>query len=49
MTLTEKAAAKGIYFFLFSLALQPSADYGFLVPRGFFITHNYSPQSLGLL
>jgi hypothetical protein len=33
---------------LFSLALQPSAGYGFLVSRGFLITHNGEPQSVGL-
>jgi hypothetical protein len=32
-----------------SLALQPSAGYGLLVPRGFMITHNDAPQSVGLL
>jgi hypothetical protein len=31
-----------------SLALQPSAGYD-LVPRGFLITHNDAPQSVGLL
>jgi hypothetical protein len=34
---------------LFSLALQLSAGYGLLVPRGFVITHNDAPQSVGLL
>jgi hypothetical protein len=34
---------------LFSLALRPSAGYGLLVPRGFLITHNDAPQSVGLL
>jgi hypothetical protein len=34
---------------LFSLALQPGAGYGLLVTRGFFITHNDAPQSVGLL
>jgi hypothetical protein len=34
---------------LFSLALQPSAGYGLLVSRGFLITHNDAPQSVGLL
>jgi hypothetical protein len=33
---------------LFSLALQPSAGYGLLVPRGFLISHNDAPQSVGL-
>jgi hypothetical protein len=33
----------------FSLALQPSAGYGLLVSRGFLITHNDAPQSVGLL
>jgi hypothetical protein len=32
-----------------SLAVQPSAGYGLLVPRGFVITHNDAPQSVGLL
>jgi hypothetical protein len=32
-----------------SLALQPSAGYGLLVPRGFVITHNDASQSVGLL
>jgi hypothetical protein len=31
------------------VALQPSAGYGLLVPRGFVITHNDAPQSVGLL
>jgi hypothetical protein len=34
---------------LLSLALQPSTGYGLLVPRGFLITHNDAPQSVGLL
>jgi hypothetical protein len=34
---------------LFSLALQPSAGYGLLVKRGFLITHNEAPKSVGLL
>jgi hypothetical protein len=34
---------------LFSLALQPSAGYGLLISRGFLITHNDAPQSVGLL
>jgi hypothetical protein len=34
---------------LFSLAVQPSVGYGLLVSRGFVITHNDAPQSLGLL
>jgi hypothetical protein len=38
-----------IYLLLFSLALQPSAAYGLLVSRGFLITHNEAPQSVGLL
>jgi hypothetical protein len=37
-----------IYFILFSLALQPSAGYGPLVSRGFLITHDDAPQSVGL-
>jgi hypothetical protein len=36
-------------FFLFSPVLQPRASYGLLVPRGFLITHNDAPQSVGLL
>jgi hypothetical protein len=35
-----------IYFFL---VLQPSAGYGLIVLRGFLITHNEGPQSVGLL
>jgi hypothetical protein len=35
--------------FFLSLALQPSAGYGLLVSRGFLITHNEAPQSVGLL
>jgi hypothetical protein len=31
------------------VALQPSAGYGLLVPRGFSITYNDAPQSVGLL
>jgi hypothetical protein len=34
---------------LFSLALQPSAGYGLIVTRGFLITHNEAPISVGLL
>jgi hypothetical protein len=37
------------YYFLFSLAMQPSADHDLLVPRGFLITHNDAPQSVGIL
>jgi hypothetical protein len=37
------------YYLLFSLALQPSAGYDLLVSRGFLITHNDAPQSVGLL
>jgi hypothetical protein len=37
------------YFFLFSLAVQPTARYDLLVPRGLVITHNDAPQSVGLL
>jgi hypothetical protein len=37
------------YLLLFSLVLQPSAVYGLLVSRGFLITHNDAPQSVGLL
>jgi hypothetical protein len=32
-----------------SLALQSRAGYGLLVPRGFLITHNDAPQSVGVL
>jgi hypothetical protein len=32
-----------------SMALQPSADYGLLVTRGFVITHNDALQSVALL
>jgi hypothetical protein len=38
-----------IFYYLFSLALQPSTGYGLLVTRGFLITHNNAPQSVGLL
>jgi hypothetical protein len=34
---------------LLSLALQSSAGYGLLVSRGFLITQNDAPQSVGLL
>jgi hypothetical protein len=37
------------YYYYYYLALQPSASYGLLVSRGFLITHNDAPQSLGLL
>jgi hypothetical protein len=36
-------------FILFSLALLPSTGYCLLISRGFFITHNDMPQSVGLL
>jgi hypothetical protein len=36
-------------YLLFSLAVQPSAGYGLLVPWGFLITHNDVPQSVGFL
>jgi hypothetical protein len=36
-------------FFLFPLALQPSAGYGLLVSRGLLITHSDAPQSVGHL
>jgi hypothetical protein len=36
------------FYFLLNLALQPSAGYGLLVSRGFLITHNDAPQSVGL-
>jgi hypothetical protein len=32
-----------------SLALQPSTGYVLLIPRGFLITHNDAPQSVGFL
>jgi hypothetical protein len=32
-----------------SLAVQPSAGYDLLIARGFVITHNDEPQSVGLL
>jgi hypothetical protein len=38
-----------IIILLYSLALQPSAGYGQLVPRGFVITHNDAPHSVGHL
>jgi hypothetical protein len=37
------------YYYLFSLALQPSADYDLLVTQGFVITHNDAPRSVGHL
>jgi hypothetical protein len=37
------------YYLLFSLALQPTAGYNLLVTRGYLITHNDAPQSVGLL
>jgi hypothetical protein len=37
------------YMLFVSLALQPSAGYCLLVTRGFLITHNDAPQSVGLL
>jgi hypothetical protein len=37
-----------LYLCLF-LALQPSAGYGLLATRGFVITHNDAPQSVGIL
>jgi hypothetical protein len=36
-------------YYLFSLALQPSASYGLVVSRGFLNTHNDAPQSVRLL
>jgi hypothetical protein len=38
-----------IFFLFVSLAVQSSAGYGHLVTRGFVITHNDAPQSVGLL
>jgi hypothetical protein len=38
-----------LFIYLFSPALQSSAGYGLLVSRGFLITHNDAPQSVGLL
>jgi hypothetical protein len=32
-----------------SLTVQSSAGFGLFVPRGFLITHNDAPQSVGLL
>jgi hypothetical protein len=39
------------YYLLFSLALLPSAGYGLWLSRsrGFLITHNDTPQSVGFL
>jgi hypothetical protein len=37
------------FIYLFSLALQSSANYVLLVSRGFFITHNDTLQSVQLL
>jgi hypothetical protein len=36
------------FLFLFPLALQRIADYGLFITRGFVITHNNAPQSVGL-
>jgi hypothetical protein len=44
-----RMSSNNIAIILFSLALQSSAGYGILVSRGFFITHNDAPQSVGLL
>jgi hypothetical protein len=41
--------SSGIVFVVVYLTLQPSASYGLLVTRGFVITHNDAPQSVGLL
>jgi hypothetical protein len=38
-----------VFAVVVSLAMQPSAGYGLLVTRGFVITHNDTPQSVGLL
>jgi hypothetical protein len=38
-----------IIIIIISLALQRSAGYGLLVTRGFLITQNDAPQSVGLL
>jgi hypothetical protein len=32
-----------------AMALQPSAGYGLFFSRGFLITHNVAPQSVGIL
>jgi hypothetical protein len=40
------AAQRGLWH---PVALQPSAGYGLLVLRGFLITHNDAPQSVGHL
>jgi hypothetical protein len=37
------------HYSLFSLALQPSAGNDLLVSRGFLITYNEAPQSVGLI
>jgi hypothetical protein len=36
-------------YYYFVVALQLSAGYGLLVTRGFLMTHNDAPQSVGLL
>jgi hypothetical protein len=38
-----------MYYSLLSMALQPSAGYDPIDIRGFLITHNDAPQSVGLL
>jgi hypothetical protein len=47
--LSESDLSVVIIIHLYSLALQPSASYGILVSRGYVITHNDAPQSVGLL
>jgi hypothetical protein len=45
----KPAESNKVINYLFSMPLQPSAGYGLLVSRGFLITHNDAPQSVGLL
>jgi hypothetical protein len=47
--LSQQAAIIHQSLLLFFLALQPNAGYGLLVSRGFLITQNDAPQSVGLL
>jgi hypothetical protein len=35
--------------FFFIVALRPNAGHGLLILEVFWITHNYAPQSVGLL
>jgi hypothetical protein len=46
---SERCVEAELLLLLFSVALQPSAGYGLLVTRGFLITHNDAPKSVGQL